>query len=753
MRKVWRARSNRLFDLALIILLVSGLVLYLQLHQFQQQTRWVNHTLEVLVQSENLLSLIVDAETGQRGYLLTGEPQYLQPYNAAIQVLDPEMQKLQQLTADNPEQQQRSARLQQLVANKLDSLSKAVTARDQQGIEAAITVVQTNQGRALMDQIRVVINEIKAAENQLLQARSQQAKTAARFMSLMIVSCSLGTFSLVALISVLQDRELQRRRQAEAALRIAKEELELRVIERTAELQAKNADLRESETKFRQLAETIQEVFWISNPKQGKLLYVSPAYESIWGRSCDNLYQNFQEWNDAIHPEDRSRVKRAFAEQVLQGTYDEEYRIIRSDGSVRWIRDRGFPVQHTLDQQCRVTGIAEDITDRKRADHALRESEAKFRSLSESSPVGIFLTDAQGQCTYTNPRYQAILGCSLEDTLGEGWTQFIHPDDREQVVHQWAEAVVQSQDYLFNEIRLLLNDHSVRYVRVRSAPVLANAGYVISYIGTVEDITEQRAVEQMKRDFISIVSHELRTPLTAIRGSLGLVAGGVYDRNPEKRQKMLQIAATQTDRLVRLVNDILDLSRLESGQIKLTMQSCEAGTLMLQAVETMRAHAEQHDITLVVQPLEVQLWASPDSIIQTLTNLLSNAIKFSPPGTTVTLNAEIEKADDTSGPYNGSDSDTFTAMISPTSTSSFSTYVRFSIQDQGRGIPPDQLETVFGQFQQVDASDAREKGGTGLGLAICRGIVQQHGGRIWVESRLGQGSTFYFTLPVAERKS
>lgn len=170
---------------------------------------------------------------------------------------------------------------------------------------------------------------------------------------------------------------------------------------------------------------------------------------------------------------------------------------------------------------------------------------------------------------------------------------------------------------------------------------------------------------------------------------------------------------------MRLVNDILDLDRLESNKVELIKQWCDAAALMHQSVKTLQPLAEGNQITLSFSSPELQIWADPDRIVQTLVNLLSNAIKFSPPNSTVTLSA-----------------------------SSLADLVLFQVKDRGRGIPADKLETIFGRFQQVDASDSRQKGGTGLGLAICRSIVQQHGGRIWVESELGKGSTFYFTLPI-----
>jgi signal transduction histidine kinase len=181
---------------------------------------------------------------------------------------------------------------------------------------------------------------------------------------------------------------------------------------------------------------------------------------------------------------------------------------------------------------------------------------------------------------------------------------------------------------------------------------------------------------------------------------------------------MLDIAAHDTERLVRLVNDILDLERLEAQKVNLVKQWCDGAKLLQQSVETLQSLAGESQITLSVEPTAIQVWGDCDRIIQTLVNLVSNAIKFSPPETTVTLSLQ-----------------------------DLAEQVLFQVKDQGRGIPGDQLDTIFGRFQQVDATDSRQKGGTGLGLAICRNIIQQHGGKIWVESILGEGSSFYFTLP------
>ncbi len=350
-----------------------------------------------------------------------------------------------------------------------------------------------------------------------------------------------------------------------------------------------------------------------------------------------------------------------------------------------------------------------------------RASEERFRSLSAASPIGVFQTDAEGRCVYTNARWQEIAGLALEESLGDGWNRAIHPEDRDGVRAEWLTSTRVGREFSC-EFRMLTPKGEVRWVHSRAAALRADSGAPLGHVGTVEDITERRAVELMKDEFVSVVSHELRTPLTSIHGALDLLAGGLLGSLPEKGQRLLDIAVNNTNRLVRLVNDILDVERMKSGKITMQKQVCDAAALMTQAADEMRVVAEKAGIPLVISPQSAQVWADPDRIVQTLTNLLSNAIKFSLPGATVRL-----------------------------STESQGEQILFQIEDQGRGIPADKLESIFGRFQQVDSSDSRKKGGTGLGLTICRNIVQQHGGRIWVESTLGKGSTFFFTLPAPPR--
>ena len=359
---------------------------------------------------------------------------------------------------------------------------------------------------------------------------------------------------------------------------------------------------------------------------------------------------------------------------------------------------------------------------------ALRESEQRFRIVADSAPVLLWMSGTDKQFTFFNQSWLKFTGRTLEQEIGNGWRETVHPEDFQLALETYTQAFEARESFQI-EYRLRRVDGEYRWILDKGTPRILADGTFAGYIGCCIDISDRHEVERLKDEFISVVSHELRTPLTSIVGALDLLASGVLSNQPQQAQKMLDIAAKNAARLVRLINDILDIERIESGKVIMSKQVGDAAKLIDAAVEVVRNLAEKAQITLSVTKVSARLWIDPDRIIQTLTNLLSNAIKFSPPGATVWLSAEV---------------------VEPQQENSRSEqpYIIFKVKDQGRGIPADKIESIFGRFQQVDASDSRKKGGTGLGLAICRSIVQHHDGQIWAKSNLGEGSCFYFTLPI-----
>jgi hypothetical protein len=401
-----------------------------------------------------------------------------------------------------------------------------------------------------------------------------------------------------------------------------------------------------------------------------------------------------------------------------------------------YLRQNGssFPMRLSVtalrDKAEKITGfvaIGSDISDRKYAQEALFQ----LAALVESSEDAIIGMNLEGKIISWNMGAQRIYGYSSEEVEGQSVVSLLVPKMEGDELLQVLEDNATEAQLDHRETQHITKDGRLIDVFLTVSPVIDSEGNITGASTIARDISDRRAVEQMKNEFVSVVSHELRTPLTSIRGSLGLLLTGKLGTLSDKGQRMLEIAVNNTDRLIRLINDILDLERLESGKVTLNKQPCQIAELMQQAAEVMQAMADKAGVTLSISPVSLPVFADPDRLIQVLTNLLSNAIKFSPPSGTIWMTAELV------GEKLQGDSISL-ARSHPT--------ILIQVKDQGRGIPADKLEKVFGRFQQVDASDARQKGGTGLGLAICRNIIQQHGGKIWVESELGQGSTFSFTL-------
>jgi PAS domain S-box-containing protein len=350
---------------------------------------------------------------------------------------------------------------------------------------------------------------------------------------------------------------------------------------------------------------------------------------------------------------------------------------------------------------------------------SLRESEERFRTIADSSPVMIWMTDAEGRCVYVSRPWLDFTGRSTDEELGHGWADRILPEDAARSLESIRGAMAERAPFSV-ELRMRRWDGEFRWILDHGVPRKTSDGAFVGYIGTCLDISERRAAEQLKNEFVSVVSHELRTPLTAIRGSLGLIAAGKTGPLADKTKSMVDIAVTSTDRLVRLINDILDIEKIESGKMAFNLRPVALVPVVEQALESTRAYGERLGVTfsLDVQSGDVRIKGDVDRLTQVMANLLSNAAKFSPPKSDVKV-----------------------------SVSRINGKVRVAVRDRGPGIPEEFQGRIFQKFSQADTSDTRQKGGTGLGLSISKAIVEKHGGTIYFETEKGAGTTFFFDLP------
>ncbi len=384
--------------------------------------------------------------------------------------------------------------------------------------------------------------------------------------------------------------------------------------------------------------------------------------------------------------------------------------------------------------------------DKEKADRRLRDQQFYTRSLIESHIDALMTTDPSGIITDVNKQMEALTDCTRDELIGAAFKNFFTDPERAEAA---IKQVLRDKKVVNYELTAHARGGKTTVVSYNATTFYDRDRTLQGVFAAARDITERKRVdlllheknmelqsaksvaeetvkqlkevERLKQGFLSTVSHELRTPLTSVRGSLGLLASGAFGELSREVLDIVSVAERNAVRLTVLINEILDLERLETGIIELQFDQVAVDTILSRAVESMATLGHEHGITVEAPEVSSTIWADADRIVQVLVNLLSNAVKFSPNGGVVTISVR---------PGEG--------------------WTEFRVTDRGRGVPKDHLRAIFERFRQVEMSDSRDKGGTGLGLAICKSIVEQHGGTIGVESEEGRGSSFWFrigTLP------
>ncbi len=439
---------------------------------------------------------------------------------------------------------------------------------------------------------------------------------------------------------------------------------------------------------------------------------VNPAFERGLGFSAAELMA--RPFRDLVHPDDVARTAEEF-ERIALGnvtpSFQNRYR--HKDGSYRWLEWNASLVS----AEGHVYAVARDVTEQRRVAEALKESEQRYRLLAENSSDVILLTSPSGEVQYASPACQHLLGYTAEELIGRFSHALIPTADL--AVASQAHLAALSGETAKATYRVVTKDGRELWLEVVKQAIRDPAsGAPLAVQAVSRDISERVEHERLREQFVSTVAHELRTPLSAVYASLRLLASDRLAEDPQASRRILDIAVTNTDRLARLIDDLLEFERLKSGRAVMDLEACNAENLLLQVEDTMAPIAEKAGVTLDVALTSLPLRADPDRVIQVLLNLVGNAIKFSPPGGPVRVRAWAE-----------------------------GDFARFTVEDEGRGIPAAMHGWIFERFHQVKSADSRDKGGAGLGLAISRGLVEAHGGRIGVVSQEGKGSTFWFTLP------
>jgi two-component system, sensor histidine kinase and response regulator len=484
---------------------------------------------------------------------------------------------------------------------------------------------------------------------------------------------------------------------------------------------------------FREFAESIvqhiDEVFFWRDPASLKPYFVSHAYERIWGQSCLSAYADPSSWIESIHPEDLERVTREFEHAATTTQAQIEYRIIRPDGDVRWIWARTFSVPTEAGSAMRLIGIAQDVTERKHAE----KMRAFLASIVESSDDSIIGTDLDGRILSWNQGAEKLFGYTAEEALGKHITLLFPASDRIDYLKSITKIRRQEHIERFESVRMGKNGVPLD-VSVILSPIKDTTGRLLGVSAIYRDITASKradaelikakdaaeAASRAKSTFLATMSHEIRTPMNGILGMTELVLES--ELTSEQRDN-LQLVHLSAESLLTVINDVLDFSKIEAGKLEFESISFDVRDRLGEIMQTLGFRAHQKGLELIydVHPdVPLALSGDPGRLRQILVNLVGNAIKFTEQGQ-ILVDVALE------------------SIIADTAC------VHFSVRDTGVGIPAEQQEKIFEPFSQADQSMTRKYGGTGLGLTICSRLVEMTGGRIWVVSQAGKGSTFHFT--------
>ena len=476
-----------------------------------------------------------------------------------------------------------------------------------------------------------------------------------------------------------------------------------------------------TERRFRDLVENASDMIYRTDPV-GRFIFVNPvAVRTLGYTEAELLSMKYFE----LMRQDWVPRAMAFYQESARSTESTylEIPVRTKDGRELWVGQHVRPIRAGGRMEG-FQGVARDITDRVRAQADLQAERDFVSAILDTAPVLVMVLDAQGAVARFNRACEALAGVTADQVVGRPiWeTSFLLDEDRLAIREGLGRLVAATSPVIVD--RVWVDARGGRHLVSWTVIALRDqAGQTTYLIGVGSDVTASREIEKLKSQFVSMVSHELRTPLTSIRASMQLVlAEGMTAASPDA-DRLVHVALTNADRLIRIVNDILDMSKIEAGELLVTPLRASAAAIVDDSVRSVDGVARDAGVTLHIDPAIRALpdvLADPDRTVQVLVNLISNAVKHAPAGSAVDIGGRV------AGP---------TAVL--------------SVRDHGPGIPAHKLNFIFEPFTQLDGSDSRRVPGTGLGLTIARALAERQGGTVHVESVEGKGATFSLTLPLA----
>lgn len=681
--------------LLVIVAVVALVVVTRELHAARTSHVELQRGREAIEQAQLVLSALQDAETGERGYVISGSDTFLDPYVAAGNALDSHLRELDRLVIDSHSR----TMLDDLSVRshaQLQFLGSVIDLRRAQGEQAAAEVVRQGQGKQQMDRIRAIGAALIAREKALVTDRlAQFQKGSARSERTVQIALSAAVLLVLtagALLLAHTRRRFVAEKTAVDALSLLRSTMDnvtqgVAVFDPSQKLLAWNA--RYIELRGIDASQVVAGMHLGEIMRMGTLLSVQTEKGPMDGRTMTTSMID-----------------------VARG-YDME--ASRADGKILLVRGRPMPGGNFI-----ITYT--DVTALKVSEAAYREQATRLSAILDSVVDAIVTINESGSIESWSKGAERLFGYEASEVLRRN-VRILMPDPHSSAHDGYIRRYIQTGERrIMGQRREVEAQHKDgRRIPVDLGISEMTIGSRRLFIGIVRDLSSRIEVERLKAGFVSTVSHELRTPLTSISGSLGLLAGGVAGELPAKATRLIDIAKLNCERLVRLINDILDLEKAESGKLEFRLESQRLKPIVQHAIDLNRSYAHNYGATIELDAEgdDANVFVDRDRLIQVLTNLLSNAAKFSPRGGIVHVFIRAE-----------ADS------------------VCISVRDQGPGIGAEFQKRIFEKFAQADSSDSRAKGGTGLGLSIVKTIVERLGGNISFDTAQGKGAVFHISLPL-----
>lgn len=480
-------------------------------------------------------------------------------------------------------------------------------------------------------------------------------------------------------------------------------------------LQTLGEQIRETKKREKSVIDNAADVICVIDINS-MILQVNNASKSVWGYKPEEI--TGRSLSDFLDPKD--------VDNTLKNVLGAENSIDRIFFENRFVKKSGEIVDLLWSAHWSVSDgglfcVAHDITQRKRAEHLLRESEERVRGILENLPSGVLVINKSGLIEFINDTGTAISGHDHQKIKGIRASEVL-AFCKEPFTTKHLDELIQNNTSGFDSQIMKVNgERCPAEISLSRFQLAGEKCYLVIFL----DVTSKHAIEIAKREFVTMVSHDLRTPLTSINSILSYLEAGHGGQLNEKGGQLTTRARKESERLIVLIRDLLDLEKMKSGKFSMHFAKTSAKEIVAAAVEAVERYADLHKVKISANIAENLIcYCDGARVIQVLVNLMDNAIKFSPADEKVIVSAQIEDDE-----------------------------LQISVSNRGREIPRDKLQSIFERFEQVEESDAKEKKGTGLGLAICKTIIEQHSGKMWVTSSAKEGSSFSFTLPTKERES